>query len=126
MIRVGVDLASVPDVRTALERHGERYLRRLFTLEEQADAAGDPRRLAARFAAKEAVLKVLRPGDDAVPWNHIGLRRQPAGWTELELTGRAAARADAAGLRDWAVSITHEGDLACAVVVATTTGSGPR
>lgn len=119
MLRVGIDLTSVPEVRDAIATHGERYLERIFTPGELADAQGDPRRLAARFAAKEAVLKVLRPGDDALPWKEISVRRHPDGWTDLVLSGRAAERARAAGVEEWAVSLTHEGDLASAVVVAT-------
>ena len=119
MIRVGTDLTSVAEVRDAIAVHGERYLRRVYTPAERSDAQGDPRRLAARFAAKESVLKVLRPGDDAVPWNEIGVRRHPSGWTDLELSGRAAEHAEAAGIEEWAVSLSHEGDLASAVVVAT-------
>lgn len=118
VIRVGTDLTSVPEVREAVAVHGERYLARLYTPEERADAGNDPRRLAARFAAKEAVLKVLRPGDDPVPWKDIRVRRHASGWTDLVLSGRAAERARAAGLEDWAVSLSHEGDLASAVVVA--------
>ena len=118
-LRVGTDLTSVDEVREAVAAQGERYLRRVYAPEELADAHGDPRRLAARFAAKEAVIKVLRPGDEALPWNEIRVRRHPTGWTDLVLTGRAAAKADAAGLTDWAVSLTHEGDLAAATVVAT-------
>lgn len=118
-LRVGTDLTSVSEVREAVAAHGERYLRRVYAPEELIDTGGDPHRLAARFAAKEAVLKVLRPGDEALPWNEIRVRRHETGWTDLVLTGRVAAKADAAGLTDWAVSLTHEGDLAAATVVAT-------
>jgi holo-[acyl-carrier protein] synthase len=120
VLRVGTDLTSVPEVRAAITAHGERYLRRIFAPEELHDAQGDPQRLAARFAAKEAVLKVLRPGDDPLPWNEIRVRRHPEGWTDLVLSGRAAERARTVGVEEWAVSLTHEGDLASAVVVATT------
>ncbi len=119
VLRVGTDLTSVAEVREAMATHGERYLERIYAPEELADTGGDPQRLAARFAAKEAVLKVLRPGDDALPWKEIRVRRQPGGWTDLVLSGRAAERARAAGLVEWAVSLTHEGDLASAVVIAT-------
>lgn len=119
MIRVGTDLTSVEEVREAIAVHGDRYLRRVYAPEERRDTSDDPRRLAARFAAKESVLKVLRPGDDSVPWNEIRVRRHPSGWTDLVLSGRAAQSAKAAGIEEWAVSLSHEGDLACAVVVAT-------
>ena len=117
---MGTDLTSVAEVREAIAIHGDRYLQRIFAPEELEDAQGDPRRLAARFAAKEAVLKVLRPDDDALPWKDIRVRRHPSGWTDLVLSGRAAQRAQMAGVDEWAVSLTHEGDLASAVVVAST------
>ncbi len=119
MLRVGTDLTSVAQVRESIAAHGDRYLDRLFAPEELTDARDDPRRLAARFAAKEAVLKVLRPDDDALPWKEIRVRRHSTGWTDLVLSGRVAERARAIGVEHWAVSLTHEGDLACAVVVAT-------
>lgn len=122
---MGTDLTSVPEVRAAIATHGDRYLQRVYHPAELADAQGDPRRLAARFAAKEAVLKVLRPDDDAVPWNQIRVRRHPSGWTDLVLSGRAAERARAIGVEEWAVSLTHEGDLAAAVVVASTRSPRP-
>jgi holo-[acyl-carrier protein] synthase len=121
--RVGIDLTSVEQVRDAVRVHGERYLRRIYTPAELADCAGDPARLAGRFAAKEAALKVLRPGrSEALPWSEIEVLRAPDGQVELRLAGRAAAHATAHGLADFAVSLSHEGDAACAVVVAQ--GSG--
>jgi holo-[acyl-carrier protein] synthase len=117
-LRVGIDLASVPKVRESLATHGERYLKRIYTPQEIADCGGDPQRLAARFAAKEATIKVLRPADEPVPWQTIAIVRGPAGAVELELTGQAAALAARVGITSWAVSFSHEDDYACAVVVA--------
>lgn len=118
---MGIDLASTQAVREALDTHGARYLERVYTDAEQRDCDGDPARLAARFAAKEATVKVLRPErDTAVPLRDIEVVRHPDGHTELRLSGLAATRADAEGLDDLAVSLSHEGDLATAVVFATT------
>lgn len=121
-IRVGIDLVSVDSVRASLAEHGERYLARVFTEREVADCAGAsgpaPERLAARFAAKEAAIKVLRPHDDAVPLRDIEIRSRPGGWVDVELTGRAASLAAEAGVRELAVSLTHENGHASAVVVA--------
>jgi holo-[acyl-carrier protein] synthase len=122
-IRVGNDLVSVADVRAAIARHGARYLRRVYTETEVADSSrhGEvaAERLAARFAAKEATIKVLRPsGGDAVPWRSIEVRRQPGGWVELELAGSAAHLATRAGVASLAVSLSHEADWATAVVIA--------
>jgi holo-[acyl-carrier protein] synthase len=74
--------------------------------------------LAARFAAKEATIKVLRPGNDAIPWTDIEVTRQASGWVELRLTGAAATLATDAGITDLALSLTHEHGTACAVVIA--------
>jgi len=121
-VRVGIDLASVDSVRDSIRTHGEHYLKRIYTeceLEDCSTAAGvDPERLAARFAAKEATLKVLRPDEEGIPWNTIEVRRHPAGWVELELSGPAAALAADAGVTELALSIAHEGGFASAVVIA--------
>ena len=121
-LRVGIDLVSVEEVREAIREHGARYLERLFTPGELRDCGQngepEPERLAARFAAKEATLKVLRPGDQAVPWADIEVMRDPTGWVALELTGAAAALARDQGLDGFALSISHERGFATAVVVA--------
>jgi holo-[acyl-carrier protein] synthase len=124
-MRVGIDLVSVDSVQKAIQLHAEHYLERVYTKDElhdcQTSQGVDPLRLAARFAAKEATLKVLRPADEAVPWNSIEVFRDPAGWVELKLSGSAAALAAASGLSDFSLSITHEDRFASAVVIATYT-----
>lgn len=122
-LRVGIDLVRVPEVRDSVRAHGDRYLERVYTEREIADcrtADGDvaPERLAARFAAKEATIKALRPAGTAVPWRTVEVRRDPDGWVELALSAQAAEHAAAAGLRHFALSLTHEGEYASAVVVA--------
>lgn len=109
-------------VRQSIDQHGERYLKRIYTEGELRDchtAEGIvAERLAARFAAKEAMLKVLRPVDEAVPWRTIGVVRHSAGWVTVELSGRAEALAAEGGLSDFELSICHEADFASAVVIA--------
>jgi len=121
-VRAGIDLVSVEAVRESLATHGRHYLDRVYTEREVQDCTGpggvDPERLAARFAAKEAALKVLRPGDVGLSLSEIELRRSPEGWVDLELSGPAAEIAAATGLSDFSVSITHEGGFASAVVIA--------
>jgi holo-[acyl-carrier protein] synthase len=121
-LRVGTDLVSVDTVRGSIETHAEHYLERVYTPRELRDCRTpqgiDPERLAARFAAKEATLKVLRPRDEGIPWNSIEVRRDPSGWVELELSGVAAKLATDAGVTELSLSITHEGGFAAAVVVA--------
>jgi holo-[acyl-carrier protein] synthase len=120
--RVGIDIVDVQDVRSALFAYGDRYLRRVFTADEVRDCSDHDgiaaERLAARFAAKEAVIKVLRPDDTPVPWRTIETVRSPGGWVGVHLTGNAARLADEAGLGELCLSITHERDLAAATVLA--------
>src|SRR3954451_1244370 len=92
--RVGIDLTSASGVREAVAAHADRYLQRVYTAQELLDCGGDPARLAGRFAAKEAAIKVLRPSSDtALPWSDIEVLRSPEGWTELRLAGSAATYA---------------------------------
>ena len=125
-IRVGTDLCSVRDVEASVEAFGDRYLRRVYTEHELEYCGRDPQRsaerLAARFAAKEAVVKVLRPREARPEWKSIEVRRDPDGWCELSLTGTAARLAREQAIDSLAVSLSHEAGLANAVVVATLTG----
>jgi len=121
-MRVGIDLVSVDSVRESIREHGDRYLKRIYTEGELSDCHTPQgivaERLAARFAAKEATLKVLRPVDEGIPWRTIEVVRQGAGWVEVELSGRAADLAAEGGLSDFALSISHEADYASAIVIA--------
>ena len=116
-VRVGIDTVSVASVREAIAAHGDRYLERVYTAGELAACDGDPERLAARFAAKEAAVKALRAGEGGIPWTAFEVRRDPSGFVELALHGEAARLA---GDADLALSFTHEAGLATAVVVVQT------
>ena len=120
-LRVGMDLVSVGSVHESIREHGDRYLARIYTEREvrdcHTDQGIDAERLAARFAAKEATLKVLRPGE-AIPWPTIEVLRHRAGWVELELSGTAARLAADAGISELSLSLTHEAGFASAVVIA--------
>jgi holo-[acyl-carrier protein] synthase len=121
-LRVGTDVVAVHQVADSVARFGPRYLQRVYTDHELNSCAGSPSvraaSLAARFAAKEATIKVLRPADEPVPWQSIELVRHPSGWIDLGLSGRAAALAADQGLGDFAVSVSHEAGFATAVVIA--------
>ncbi len=123
-MRVGIDVVSVAEVVESLAAHGERYLARVFTSHELdccrggADGGYLPEALAARFAAKEAVVKVLRPVGVRPEWRSIEVRRGGGGWCEIRLTGRAADLADEAGIGDVTVSLSHERAVAAAVAAA--------
>jgi holo-[acyl-carrier protein] synthase len=117
--RVGIDLTSVAAVREAVATHGDRYLERVYTPQELLDCAGDPQRLAARFAAKEAVIKVLRPASGtALPWGDIEVVRHPEGHVGVRLAGLAQDQAEQQGLAEFSLSLSHEGDTAVAMVLA--------
>ncbi len=125
--RVGVDLTAVADVEQSLATQGDRYLRRLFTDHEVASCQGPggPRAesLAARFAAKEAVVKVLRPTGARPEWRDIEVRRQPSGACDIVLHGGAAELAASEGVDQLSVSLSHEAGLAVAVVVGWSFGT---
>jgi len=123
--RIGCDLVTVQDVADSIEIFGDRYLTRTFTPHELETCTGAHRsqRLAARFAAKEAVLKVLRPGDTAVPWRSIEIRRAEWGGCTVELSGNAAALARDQQVTDIQVSISHEPRYALATVTAVVAGT---
>ena len=119
--RTGCDLQRVDVVSDAIRDFGARYLDRVYTPAEQASCAtGGPASLAARFAAKEAVLKLIGTAD-GVDLRSVEIRTPAAGSgrPEVHLTGRAAELAAAAGLDAAAidVSLSHTGDLALAVAV---------
>jgi holo-[acyl-carrier protein] synthase len=121
-LRVGADVVSVQQVEESVARFGSRYLERIYTQHELESSVGRaPVRaasLAARFAAKEATLKVLRPVGHQPDWRSVEVRRHPSGWCTMSLSGHAAVLADQAGIAELAVSLTHEGDVAAAIVVA--------
>ncbi len=130
-IRVGIDVVAVAEVAESLTVQGERYLGRVFTPHELACCRSGledgyaPEALAARFAAKEAVVKVLRPSGARPEWRSIEVRRGDGRWCQIVLTGRAAELAEEAGLGEIAVSLSHEPTVAAAVAAATCpTGDG--
>ena len=123
-VRVGTDLVSVEAVQASIRSHADRYLERIYTAREIAEcrAPDGPvaERLAGRFAAKEAMIKVLEPGPgDPIPWRSIELTSAGPGAPRIALSGRSAELADAAGITGHAVTVAHQGDLAIATVVAT-------
>jgi holo-[acyl-carrier protein] synthase len=127
-VRVGVDIADVATVRDALDRFGERYRDRVYTRAEidycmlPTSPLPEAERFAARFAAKEAVVKLLQHDGDHVAWCSIEVMRHDSGWCSVVLHDRAAALAAQAGVTDISLSLSHEGGLAVAVAAALITG----
>ncbi len=123
VLLVGVDLVRIADVAESLRRHRDHYTSRMFTANEiaycQRDAGMAPQRFAARFAAKEATIKVLRPCvTDTFLWTSIEVERAPEGWCSIMLHGATADIAREAGILKFALSMSHEDDYATATVVA--------
>lgn len=120
LLSIGVDVAEVPRFRAVLARR-PRLVERVFTDAERAYAMRkrDPaERFAARFAAKEAVMKALGVGLGRFPFKDVEVVRARSGAPGLSLTGQAAALAGARGVRQWHISLTHSELIAAAVVVA--------
>jgi holo-[acyl-carrier protein] synthase len=117
-LATGIDLIEIERVRAAVEQYGKRFLERVFTPGELADAGGSVASLAARFAAKEAAAKALGTGIGSVCWKEIEILRGPAGQPFLYLHGAAAEQAASLGLTSWSVSLSHTHAHATAIVVA--------
>ncbi len=120
---VGVDAIEIWRVERALSRFGERFLLRIYTEAERMRYAGRVSELAARFAAKEAVMKALGTGVRGVRWRDIEVLPNRRGKPVIRLYATAAERARLLGLKHLAVSLTHTRDLAIAVAVAVFTPS---
>ena len=121
---LGIDIIKVERIRTALARFGERFSKRVLTIGEQRYVRGRPETFAGRWAAKEAVSKVLGLGVRGIGWRDIEIDRLPTGQPSVRLHGRAAARAEQLGMDRIAVSITHESDYAVAIAFGVRTAGG--
>ena len=114
---IGIDMLAIPRLQRVMERHNERFLKRVYTPEEVAFCRGRVAELAARFAAKEAVMKALGTGTHGVGWRDIEVLPDRRGKPLVYLYGRAKERAERIGLRALDISLTHERDFAIASVV---------
>lgn len=126
MLAVGVDIVEISRIRVVLERHGERFLQRVYTEGEQAYAKGRLSALAARWAAKEAAAKALGTGIGQVSFQEIEVVCDARGKPALILHGGAARLAARFGLDEFAVSLSHVADYALAFVVAQGVGTSER
>ena len=117
-LATGVDIVEVDRIREAIERHGERFLARIFTQVEQRECGGRAASFAARFAAKEATAKALGSGIGDVRWLDIEIRGDENNAPHLYLYGAGETRARELGLVNWSVSLSHTESQAIAFVVA--------
>jgi holo-[acyl-carrier protein] synthase len=121
---LGIDIIAIGRIRATLERFGPRFTNRVLTPAEQAYVRGRPSTMAGRWAAKEAVSKVLGLGVRGIGWREIEIERLPTGQPSVRLHDRAAARAEQLGMGRIAVSISHEDDYAVAVAFGVRTEGG--
>jgi len=117
MLTVGVDIVELWRIKGILDRWGQRFLDRIYTTEEQAYCRGRIPQLAARFAAKEAVMKALGTGIRGVGWRDIEVTRKRGRPPQIALHSRGSARATRMGMTQVAISITHSREYAVASVV---------
>ena len=117
MIHVGVDIIEIGRIGAAVQRWGDRFLRRIYTPQELAFARGRLPQLAGRFAAKEAVMKALGTGLRGVSWREVEVVRERGHPPAVHLHGRAQARAQTLALDQITLSISHSRDYAIAMVV---------
>jgi holo-[acyl-carrier protein] synthase len=114
---VGIDMIELDRVRKVLTKHPERFIHRVFTPAEAAFCRGRLPELAARFAAKEAVMKALGTGARSVAWREIEVLPDRRGKPLVYLYGGARTRADYIGLEAIDISLTHLDSFAVAAVV---------
>ena len=121
---LGIDIIKVDRIRATLEKFGRRFANRVLTPTEQRYVRDRPETMAGRWAAKEAVSKVLGLGVRGIGWRDIEVERLPTGQPSIRLHGRAAARAEQLGMGRIAVSISHESDYAVAIAFGVRTTGG--
>ena len=118
----GIDLVDCPRIEQMVQRHGERFVNRVFTAAERAYAGANKNeieKLAGRFAAKEAILKLMGTGwRGKITWTDIEIINNAAGQPEVTLSGEVRKIADSLGIEHISVSITHTANFAIASAVA--------
>ena len=122
---LGIDIIKVDRIRATLARFGPRFTARVLTDHERRYVRDRPETMAGRWAAKEAVSKVLGLGVRGIGWRDIEIERLPTGQPAVRLHGRAAARAEQLGMERIAVSISHESDYAVAIAFGDPDGRRP-
>ena len=118
----GIDLVDCPRIELMLDRHGDRFLDRVFTETEQAYAEKNKNKietLAGRFAAKEAILKLIGTGwRGKISWTDMEVINNPKGQPEVILSGEVKKIAQSLGIGPISISISHTANFAMASAVA--------
>ena len=130
IIAHGIDLVDFPRIEEMVKRHGERFLGRVFTVAEQKYAQANKNgieKLAGRFAAKEAVMKLVGTGwRGKIAWTDIEVVNTETGQPEVKLSGEVKKIADKLGITQISVSITHTANFAIASAVALAESNGHK
>ena len=119
MQNVGVDIIEISRIEAVIERWGKTFLVRVFTPLE-LKSFSNTSSLAARFAAKEAVLKAIGACDKGISWQDIEILAESSGKPMVKLTGKAKLHADASGIAKFNISLSHSRDYAVAFVIGET------
>jgi len=118
----GIDLVDFPRIEEMVKRHGERFVNKVFTPAEQAYAEANKsgiEKLAGRFAAKEAVLKLMGTGwRGKIAWTDIEIVNNPSGQPKVTLSGEVEKIAERLSIKHISISITHTANFAIASAVA--------
>jgi holo-[acyl-carrier protein] synthase len=121
---LGIDIIKVERIRDTLAKFGRRFSGRVLNPDEDRYVRDRPETFAGRWAAKEAVSKVLGLGVRGIGWRDIEIERLPTGQPSVRLHGRAEQRATQLGMGRIAVSITHEAEYAVAIAFGIRTAGG--
>jgi holo-[acyl-carrier protein] synthase len=121
IVGLGVDIAEIDRIESAMRRHGHSFVERIFTPAEIAYCErhrNQAERFAGRFAAKEAAMKALGTGwAHGVRWVDIEVVRERGGKPALKLSGVSLEIAGRLGVKNIALTITHSGNTALALVI---------
>jgi holo-[acyl-carrier protein] synthase len=114
---IGTDIIEIERIRRTIDRWGERFLNRVYTRDELALYGHRAHSLAASFASKEAVMKVLGTGNRGVAWREIETLYHPSGKPLIKLNGRAKKQAEKLGIKEIDVSMSHSRNYATATAI---------
>jgi holo-[acyl-carrier protein] synthase len=117
---IGTDIIEIARIKQAIDRWGERFLRRIYTEPELSLYGQSPQSLAARFACKEAVMKLLGTESIGASWQDIETLAYPSGKPLIKLYGRAKKEADKLGIKEIDASLAHSREYAIAAAIGST------
>ena len=118
MHSIGIDIVEIARIKQAIARWGEAFLRRVYTDQELKLYRRSPQSLAARFAGKEAVVKLFGARKTGIKWRDIEILSHPGGQPYINLYGRARSEAGALGLQEINISLSHSKEYAIAAAIS--------